>query len=34
MTGSFVGQFPLASGDIAIAEFSGVGRVEVRIATA
>jgi len=34
MTGSFVRQFPLASGDIAIAEFSGICRVEVRIATA
>jgi 2-keto-4-pentenoate hydratase len=28
MTGSFVRQFPLAPGDVAVAEFSGVGRVE------
>ena len=34
MTGSFVRQFPLEAGDIAIAEFSGIGRVEVRIAEA
>jgi 2-keto-4-pentenoate hydratase len=34
MTGSFVRQFPLGPGDVAVAEFSGVGRVEVRIATA
>lgn len=34
MTGSFVRQFPLEAGDIAIAEFSGIGRVEVRIAKA
>jgi 2-keto-4-pentenoate hydratase len=34
MTGSFVRQFPLQAGDIAVAEFSGVGRVEVRIAKA
>ena len=34
MTGSFVRQFPLASGDIAIADFSGIGRVEVKIAKA
>ena len=34
MTGSFVRQFPLGAGDIAIAEFSGIGRVEVRIAEA
>lgn len=34
MTGSFVRQFPLSRGDVAIAEFSGIGRVEVRIATA
>lgn len=32
MTGSFVRQFPLQAGDIAVAEFSGIGRVEVRIA--
>jgi 2-keto-4-pentenoate hydratase len=32
MTGSFVRQFPLQPGDIALAEFSGFGRVEVRIA--
>jgi 2-keto-4-pentenoate hydratase len=34
MTGSFVRQFPLSPGDVAVAEFSGVGRVEVRIAKA
>ncbi len=34
MTGSFVRQFPLQAGDIAVAEFSGIGRVEVRIAKA
>ncbi len=32
MTGSFVRQFPLGPGDVAVAEFSGIGRVEVRIA--
>jgi 2-keto-4-pentenoate hydratase len=32
MTGSFVRQFPLAPGDVAIAEFSGIGRVEVSVA--
>jgi 2-keto-4-pentenoate hydratase len=32
MTGSFVRQFPLQAGDVAVAEFSGIGRVEVRIA--
>lgn len=32
MTGSFVRQFPLAPGDHAEAEFSGIGRVEVRVA--
>ncbi len=32
MTGSFVRQFPLVPGDVAVAEFSGIGRVEVRIA--
>jgi 2-keto-4-pentenoate hydratase len=32
MTGSFVRQFPLHPGDAAIAEFSGIGRVEVSIA--
>jgi len=34
MTGSFVRQFPLQAGDIAVAEFSGIGRVEVGIARA
>lgn len=34
MTGSFVRQFPLSPGDVAVAEFSGIGRVEVRIAMA
>jgi 2-keto-4-pentenoate hydratase len=34
MTGSFVRQFPLHPGDAAIAEFSGIGRVEVSIAEA
>jgi len=34
MTGSFVRQFPLVPGDIAVAEFAGIGRVEVRMATA
>jgi 2-keto-4-pentenoate hydratase len=34
MTGSFVRQFPLRAGDVAVAEFSGIGRVEVRIARA
>jgi len=34
MTGSFVRQFPLHPGDIAVAEFSGIGRVEVGIAKA
>jgi 2-keto-4-pentenoate hydratase len=34
MTGSFVRQFPLHPGDAAIAEFSGIGRVEVGIAKA
>jgi 2-keto-4-pentenoate hydratase len=34
MTGSFVRQFPLQPGDIAVAEFSSIGRVEVRIAAA
>jgi 2-keto-4-pentenoate hydratase len=34
MTGSFVRQFPLRPGDAALAEFSGIGRVEVRIAAA
>jgi 2-keto-4-pentenoate hydratase len=34
MTGSFVRQFPLQAGDIAVAEFSGIGRVEVRMAKA
>lgn len=31
MTGSFVRQFPLAPGDRAEAEFSGIGRVAVRV---
>ena len=34
MTGSFVRQFPLGPGDVAMAEFSGIGRVTVRIAKA
>jgi 2-keto-4-pentenoate hydratase len=34
MTGSFVRQFPLSPGDLAVAEFSGIGRVEVGIAKA
>jgi 2-keto-4-pentenoate hydratase len=34
MTGSLVRQFPLSAGDIAVAEFSGIGRVEVQIARA
>jgi len=34
MTGSFVRQFPLQPGDIAVAEFSGIGRVEAGIAKA
>ena len=34
MTGSFVRQFPLHPGDAAMAEFSGIGRVEVGIAKA
>ena len=34
MTGSFVRQFPLKPRDVAIAEFSGIGRVEVKIAAA
>jgi 2-keto-4-pentenoate hydratase len=34
MTGSFVRQFPLHPGDVAIAEFSSIGRVEVSIAKA
>src|ERR1700680_1458197 len=32
MTGSFVRQFPLHPGDAAVAEFSGIGRVEVSVA--
>jgi len=32
MTGSLVRQFPLAPGDCARADFSGIGAVEVRIA--
>jgi 2-keto-4-pentenoate hydratase len=31
MTGSFVRQFPLAPGDRAEAEFSGIGPVAVRV---
>jgi len=34
MTGSFVRQFPLHPGDAAMAEFSGIGRVEVGVAKA
>jgi 2-keto-4-pentenoate hydratase len=34
MTGSFVRQFPLSPGDSAVAELSGIGRVEVAIANA
>jgi 2-keto-4-pentenoate hydratase len=34
MTGSFVRQFPLSPGDVAVAEFSGLGHVEVGIAKA
>ena len=34
MTGSFVRQFPLAPGDVAVAEFSGIGRVETGISKA
>jgi 2-keto-4-pentenoate hydratase len=34
MTGSFVRQFPLSPGDVATAEFSGVGSVEVAIEAA
>jgi 2-keto-4-pentenoate hydratase len=34
MTGSFVRQFPLRPGDVAVAEFSGIGRVEVKIGAA
>jgi 2-keto-4-pentenoate hydratase len=32
MTGSFVRQFPLSPGDIVVAKFSGIGRVEVGMA--
>jgi 2-keto-4-pentenoate hydratase len=32
MTGSFVRQFPLQRGDVAVAEFCGIGRVAVSIA--
>jgi 2-keto-4-pentenoate hydratase len=32
MTGSFVRQFPLSRGDVALADFSNIGRVEVAIA--
>jgi len=34
MTGSFVRQFPLAPGDVAVAEFSSIGRVETGISKA
>ncbi len=34
MTGSFVRQFPLSPGDVAEADFSGLGRVEVELAKA
>jgi 2-keto-4-pentenoate hydratase len=34
MTGSFVRQFPLRPGDVAVAEFTDIGRVEVKIAAA
>jgi 2-keto-4-pentenoate hydratase len=34
MTGSFVRQFPLHPGDVALAEFSGIGCVEVGMAKA
>jgi 2-keto-4-pentenoate hydratase len=34
MTGSFVRQFPLRPGDVAVAEFAGIGRVEVACASA
>jgi 2-keto-4-pentenoate hydratase len=34
MTGSFVRQFPLAPGDVAVADFSGIGRVETGISKA
>ena len=34
MTGSFVRQFPLSPGDVAEADFSGLGRVEVGLAKA
>jgi 2-keto-4-pentenoate hydratase len=34
MTGSFVRQFPLYPGDAAMAEFSGIGRVEAGITRA
>jgi 2-keto-4-pentenoate hydratase len=34
MTGSFVRQFPLAPGDVALAEFSGIGHAEVRLSLA
>jgi 2-keto-4-pentenoate hydratase len=32
MTGSFVRQFPLIPGDVAVANFSGIGRVQVGVA--
>jgi 2-keto-4-pentenoate hydratase len=34
MTGSFLRQFPLSPGDVAEADFSGLGRVEVGLAKA
>ena len=34
MTGSFVRQFPLLPGDSAAADFTGVGHVEARVASA
>jgi 2-keto-4-pentenoate hydratase len=34
MTGSFVRQFPLNPGDVAVANFSGIGRVETGISSA
>jgi 2-keto-4-pentenoate hydratase len=34
MTGSFVRQFPLSPDDVAEADFSGLGRVEVGLAKA
>jgi 2-keto-4-pentenoate hydratase len=34
MTGSFVRQFPLSPGDVVLADFAGIGRVEVQISKA